>query len=521
MSDDQAGRAKGETVDNDLLERFEMELGERVPHLDSSGLRVVNPTPLIDLTDALAECARAEFKLDISERKYRVFGKFDSAILGGSTKVRPAVQIIREAIASGKLNRQKTIFEATSGNFGIALGLLAGLGLNVVVLVSRKLQEGVFQELRNGRVQTINLDVDICPAPGLKIDQNVLVAKAVASNLRDQLVEIDLDAGIFDRSQEKIEELLARQDVINLAKLLAEIYGGFCPRQYENDLNVKAHEAVTAPEIDQQLKEGGDSLADFRTVCAFGTGGTSGGIARYVERTYRKKNVHVVFPLEDQDVAGIRTKGKALGLKFYEPQRYSGQLEVDFEEAKRLFRFFASKGYDIGESSALALYAALQMVNYGVGDRFVVIVADGIEKYRKSLGEVEKKRRFEVTLQEASSAKGEYANVLWTHGMFVPKEEGIKLIASSLGVAEDRIKIVDVKDVESIVLTQEIPETVKNLFPPDGKSLLVCMAGGTSLRVAQILAKKGIEAESLTGGIVSMSANSGKKPPELVQVAHG
>src|SRR2546426_6719006 len=232
MSKKHASRANGERIDNDLLQRFDLEIGRKVPHSDSSSGKVANPTPLIDLTDPLSECARVEFKLDISERKCRVFGKFDSAILGGSIKVRPAVSIVRDGIASGKLTRQMTIFEATSGNFGIALGLLGSLGLNVVVFVSRKLQEGVFQELANGRVKTINLDVDICPAPGLKIDQNVLIAKAVASNLRDQLVEMGLDAGIFDRSLERIEGLLARQDVINLAKLLAEIYGGFCPRQY-------------------------------------------------------------------------------------------------------------------------------------------------------------------------------------------------------------------------------------------------------------------------------------------------
>ena len=194
---------------------------------------------------------------------------------------------------------------------------------------------------------------------------------------------------------------------------------------------------------------------------------------------------------------------------------------MDFEESKRLLRFFVSRGYDIGESSALALHATLQMVNYGVGENFVVIIADGIEKYRGSLGEgVEKKEvRFEVTQEEASSMRDQYGSILWTHGMFVPKEEGVKLIAASLGVGEDRIRVVSPKDVESVVMAQEIPETLKNMLPSQGKALLVCMAGGTSLRVAQILGKKGIEAESLTGGIVGLSARSGRRPPELVEVA--
>ena len=71
----------------------------------------------------------------------------------------------------------------------------------------------------------------------------------------------------------------------------------------------------------------------------------------------------MVFPPGDQDVAGIRTKGKASGLKFDEPDLYAGQHEVDFGQARRLLKFFVDKGYDMGESSALALYAAMQMAN--------------------------------------------------------------------------------------------------------------------------------------------------------------
>src|SRR5207248_341209 len=76
--------------------------------------------------------------------------------------------IVHDAIATGKLRHGKTVFEATSGNFGIALGQISRLGLDVVALVSRKLQEGVFEELGNERTRIIHLDMDICPAPGMK-----------------------------------------------------------------------------------------------------------------------------------------------------------------------------------------------------------------------------------------------------------------------------------------------------------------------------------------------------------------
>jgi cysteine synthase/rhodanese-related sulfurtransferase len=473
------------------------------------------------MTNLLVECAWREFGFDLP-KETKVFGKFDSEIFGGSVKVRPAAYIIEDAIASGRLRNGQTIFEATSGNFGIALGMLRSLGLDVVALVSRRLQRGVLDQLSKSGVKLVNLDIDICPAPGLQMDTNLLVAKSVASNLRGQLVELGLNAFKFDESRNEIEKLVVRQDVINLAKFLAKIYGGFCPEQYDNELNVAVHETITGPEIDQQLRSLGHSLAEFKIICTFGTGGTSTGISNYAKKKHDKRNVHAVYPLASQDVGGIRTREKSLGLKFYRPELYAGQHDVDFEAAKRVLRFFVGKGYNIGESSALALYACLQMLNFGVGDKFVVIIADGNDKYMKSLeANVQEPMRYEVTLAEARSRLSNYGVVLWTHAMFVPKEEGIKLISSSLGCDENRIKIARARDVNAAISTQEIPETVRTLIPANRrKLLLVCMVGGTSLMMAQLLAKRGIEAESLTGGIMGVPRVGSKHASEIVRLAN-
>jgi cysteine synthase/rhodanese-related sulfurtransferase len=516
------GLNKGNNIDSSLLEHFQREIWSKVPHIEerSGEVKVVNATPLIDITEDLRECARKEYGLDLAHKDLRVFGKFDSNLLAGSIKVRPAVQIIHDAIATGKLKSGQTIFEATSGNFGIALGEIGRLGLDVVTLVSRKLQEGVFEELRNEKIRIINLAMDICPAPGMKDNPNILAAKATASNIRSQLSEFGFDPAVFDKSRPEVEEVLAKQDIINLAKLLAKIYNCFCPEQYDNELNIEVHRTVTALEVDQQLREKGHSLSDFRIVCTFGTGGTSGGLSRYLMEKYGKKSLHVVFPLADQDVAGIRTKGKALGLKFYEPERYAGQHEVDFGQAKRLLKFFVDKGHDIGESSALALYAVMQMANFGDGGKFVVIIADGIQKYRKSIAKVEKKGRLQVSLQEALSNIGNYDRVLWIHTMYAPRKEGIELIANSLGCDESKISVPKASDVDRVLATQEIPKELdKALGGADGRSLLVCMVGNTSFRVAQVLAEKGIVAESLTGGIVTLAQGKGKQIAELVQMA--
>ena len=512
---------KGINIDSNLLESFEGEIRSKVPHLEKpDGGKVVNATPLIDITEDLKECARKEFNLNIADTDLRVFGKFDSNLLAGSIKVRPAVNIIHDAITSGKLKRGQTIFEATSGNFGIALGHLGKIGLDVVTLVSRKLQEGVFEELRNEKTRILNLDMDICPAPGMKDSPNLLLAKATASNIRSQLSDLGFDPVVFDKSRSEAEAILAKQDIINLAKLLAKIYDGFCPEQYDNELNIEVHRTVTGAEIDQQLHEQGHSLSDFRIVCTFGTGGTSGGLSRYMMEKFGKKSLHVVFSLGNQDVAGIRTKEKALGLKFYEPERYGGQHEVDFVQAKRLLKFFVDKGHDMGESSALALYSVMQMANFGNGGKFVVIIADGIQKYKKNLETGKKEASLEVNLKEALSDIGSYNRVLWIHTTYTPQEKGIELIASSLGVDQSKIFVPKAREVERLLMTQEVPKEIDTaLGGADGKTLLVCMMGNTSLMAAHVFAKKGIVAQSLTGGISALSQEKGKPISELVRMA--
>ncbi|MEK0350282.1 MAG: pyridoxal-phosphate dependent enzyme [Nitrosopumilus sp.] len=510
---------EGTNIDNVLLERFEQEIWSKVPHLEDT--KIVNATPLTDLTDDLKECAKSVYKTDFIDKDLKIFGKFDSNLITGSIKVRAAVHIIHDAIVTGKLKSGQTVIEATSGNFGIALGLISKLGLVVVALVSRQLQEGVFKELRNENIRIMDLDMDICPAPGMKDGAaDLLAAKATAVNIRSQLSELGFDPAIFDKENSEIESLLAKQDIINLAKFLAKIYGLFCPEQYDNELNIDVHRTVTAAEIDQQLHENNYSLEDFEIVCTFGTGGTSGGLSRYVSEKYGKKSVHVVFPPAGQDVAGIRTKDKASGLKLYEPEKYAGEHEVDFEQAKYLLKFFVDKGYDIGESTALALYQVLIMANSNDGGKYVVIVADGIEKYRKNLEAMSKNQRIQVSLDEAVASVNDYDKIIWIHTQYTPREEGIELIAKSLGVDKSKISVPKASTVNQLLSTQQIPEELrKELQGSKGKSLLICMAGNTSLMATKVLAAKGIVTESLNGGITELPEVKNSDPSKFIKVA--
>jgi len=505
--------------DKPLLEKFEQEIWSKIPHLEEG--KVVNATPLIDLTKDLKECAKNLYKLDIADLDLKVYGKFDANLVSGSIKIRPAIHIMHDAIKTGKLKSNQTIIEATSGNFGIALGQMSKLGLTVVSLVSRKLQEGVFKELRNENIRIMDLDMDICPAPGMKDgDADALVAKATAANIRSQLAELGFDPTIYDKSISEVETLLAAQDIINLAKLLSKMYGCFCPEQYDNELNIDVHRTITSVEIDQQLHENNDSLENYKIICSFGTGGTSGGLSSYMNQKYEKKAVHVVFPIPGQDVAGIRTKVKADGLKLYNPDAYAAQHEVDFGQAKHLLKFFVDKGHNIGESSALALYTILEMVNDGEKGKFVVVVADGIEKYRKNLEAMSTNKRIQVSLEDAASSVQEYDKVIWVHTQYTPKEEGIEMIAKSLGIDKEKITIPKASIINQLLSTQQIPEELnKDLDGSKGKSLLICMAGNTSLMTAQVLASKGIVTESLNGGITNLPEGIGKNPGEYIKVA--
>jgi len=507
-----------EGIDTSLLERFEQEVWSKVPHLEEgSETNVVNATPLVDMTADFKECAKNIFNLNLDDTDLKVFGKLDCALLTGSIKVRPAANIIHDAIITGKLRSGQTVIEATSGNFGIALGLLSKLGLNVIALVSRKLQEGVFEELRNGNIRTMDLDMDICPAPGMEGKQNLIVAKATAANVRSQLSNLGYDTEIFDKEISEIESLLAKQDVINLAKFLAKIYGFFCPAQYDNQLNIDAHRTITGAEIDQQLHKQGDSLENFNIFCTFGTGGTSGGLSKYFSEKYGKKSVYVIFPPSNQDVAGIRTKANADGLTLYNPEIYAEQQEMDWEKAKLLLKFFVDKGHDMGESSALELYAILQKVKSDGGGKFVAMICDGIEKYKKNLALIGQKGPTQVSLQEANASS--YDKVIWIHAQYTPQEQGIELIAKSLGIDKSKISIPDAKTAQELLTTQQIPESLSKDLEGDNKPLLVCMAGKTSLMAAKVLATKGVMTDSLIGGITELPEGKTKQLSELIKQA--
>jgi rhodanese-related sulfurtransferase len=125
-----------------------------------------------------------------------------------------------------------------------------------------------------------------------------------------------------------------------------------------------------------------------------------------------------------------------------------------------------------------------------------------------------------VSLEEAASVAEDYDKIIWVHTQYTPREEGIEMIAKSLGVDKSKISIPKATTINNLLSTQQIPEDLsKELEGSKGKSLLVCMAGNTSLMTAQVLANKGIITQSLNGGITNLPEGRGKNPGEYIQIA--
>ena len=160
------------------------------------------------------------------------------------------------------------------------------------------------------------------------------------------------------------------------------------------------------------------------------------------------------------------------------------------------------------------------MLSNGDKGKFVVVVADGIEKYRKNLEAMSNNQRMQVSLEEASSSVQDYDKIIWVHTSYTPKEEGIEMIAKSLGVDKEKIAIPKASTINQLLSTQQIPEELsKDLDGSKGKSLLICMAGNTSLMTAQVLSSKGIVTESLNGGITNLPEGQGKNPGQYIKAA--
>lgn len=267
--------------------------------------------------------------------------KLESRNPGGSAKDRIALNMIRRAEERGDLKPGATLIEATSGNTGVGLGVVAAARGYRVILT---MPETMSQERRK-----------------------ILEALGVAIVLTDGQLGM---AGANERADE----------------LQQKTPGSMRMFQFENPDNPAAHEATTGPEIWEDSGGRLDAL-----VAGVGTGGTISGAGRYLKRQNPKIRIVAVQPADSTVLTGgspcahgIQGLGANFVPKNYDPLVVDEVVSVSTEssvEAARLF--MRTEGILTGISCGAALAGARMHIKRcgRAGETIVVILPDTGERY--------------------------------------------------------------------------------------------------------------------------------------------
>jgi len=249
----------------------------------------------------------------------------------GSVKDRPALSMIRQAEARGEIKPGDTLIEATSGNTGIALAMVAAIKGYRMVLI---MPENMSVERRM-----------LMKAYGAEL---VLVSKA--------------------GSMEAARDLALQMEREGRGKIL---------NQFDNPDNSLAHYQGTGPEI---WRDTGGRVTHF--VSSMGTTGTIMGVSRYLKAQNPNIQIVGVQPAEGASIPGIRRWPKEYLPKIFDPARVDLMIDVGQVEAEETTRALATQeGIFAGISSGGAVAAALQLSKQVSAAVLVVIVCDRGDRY--------------------------------------------------------------------------------------------------------------------------------------------
>ena len=249
----------------------------------------------------------------------------------GSVKDRPALSMIMQAEKRGDIKPGDTLIEATSGNTGIALAMVAAMRGYKMILV---MPENQSIERRQS-MRAYGAELVLTSKEG-----SMELARDMAVKLRDEGRGIILD-------------------------------------QFTNADNPLAHYLGTAPEIWRDTQ---GSITHF--ISSMGTTGTIMGCSRY----FKEKNPHIqiigVQPEEGAQIPGIRKWPEAYLPKIYDSKRVDKLENVGQQEAEEMTRRLASEeGIFCGISSGGALAVALRVAQTVQNATIVFIVCDRGDRY--------------------------------------------------------------------------------------------------------------------------------------------
>lgn len=264
----------------------------------------------------------------------RVFCKLEGNNPGGSVKDRAAYEMISQALKRGDIKTGDKLVEATSGNTGIALAMIAQLmGVEMHLIMPDNSTEERKQSMR-----------------------------AYGANL------------ILTPAEKTIE--YSRQ----LAEEMADTGEYFTLNQFGNHDNSGAHYKTTGPEI---WKDTNGEITHF--VSAMGTTGTIMGVSRYLKE--KNPNVQIVGtqPTDGSSIPGIRRWSPEFLPKIFEPERVDRVVDVSQDDATQTTRRMArEEGILAGMSSGGALFAALKVASELESGTIVCITCDRGDRYLSS-----------------------------------------------------------------------------------------------------------------------------------------
>ena len=249
----------------------------------------------------------------------------------GSVKDRPALSMISKAEARGEIKPGDTLIEATSGNTGIALAMVAAIKGYKMIL--------------------------IMPANASQERKDSLTAYGA------HLVEVSESDGM-----EGARDLAARMELEGKGKVLD---------QFSNPDNYAAHYEHTGPEI---WRDTHGTVTHF--VSSMGTTGTIMGVSRFLKEKNPAIEIIGLQPKEGAKIPGIRRWPEAYLPKIFDRKRVDRIIDISQSDAERTMQALARvEGICCGVSAGGAVYAALQLSLTVENAVIVAIICDRGDRY--------------------------------------------------------------------------------------------------------------------------------------------
>src|SRR6476469_7090753 len=260
-----------------------------------------------------------------------VYAKLEGNNPGGSVKDRPALNMIKSALERGEINKNTKLIEATSGNTGIAMALMAKL---------------------------FNLEIELV-MPQNSTRERVLTMEAFGA----KVILLDGIEACRDYAEEK-----------------AATGAYFLLNQFANPDNYLAHYKTTGPEIWRDTNE---TITHF--VSSMGTTGTIMGTSMFLKEKAPAIQIVGCQPTEESSIPGIRRWPEAYLPKIFDPKRVDRIMDVSQTEATAMTRKLANEeGIFAGMSSGGAAAAALRLSAELDSGVIVFIVCDRGDRYLSS-----------------------------------------------------------------------------------------------------------------------------------------